>query len=139
MSKEAYKRRVPEIGEKSAAMRQAIIDPILEDNGNGFIQDENQISDGIDAAVKGSFFESAGEGKGTIARVGANSIMLYRKQYGEMPGDEMLASGFQSIKNGIGVSLGEEGPDNMVLEAANMETSDGVLALVQLNRRYMYL
>lgn len=126
MSIEAYKKRVAEISEKAAAMRQAIINPILEDNGQGFIKDEQKISEGLDQAVEGSIFESVGKGKGTVARVAANSLVPYNRQYGEMPSDEMLASAFQSIENGIGISQGQ-GPGNMVLEAANMETTEGIL------------
>jgi len=126
MSIEAYKKRVADISEKATAMRKAIIVPILEDDGQSFIKDETKLSDSLDQAVKGSIFESVGKGQGTVARVAANSLMLYKKQYDSMPPDEMLASAFQAIENGIGVSLGE-GPDNMVLEAANLETTEGIL------------
>jgi len=123
---EKYKKRMVEIGQKAASMRHAIITPIIDGDSGEVISNENQLVEALDRSVEGSVFESIGKGKGTVARIAANALIPYQRQYGEMPSDEMLASAYQAIQNGIEISAGN-GPDNMVLESSNLETTEGIL------------
>jgi hypothetical protein len=126
MSKESFLKQVAEIARRSGEMRQAIVTPMIDVDNKGLIQDHSHVERAIERGISGTIFEGVGKGAGTVARIAANSLIPYYRQYGEMPPDELLASVHQAIENGILYSQGE-GPPDLVFESAPMNTTEGIL------------
>jgi len=125
-----YADQVSSINKKATALRAAIIDPQIGDNG--FIQDRKQRNQRLSQAISGSIFESAGseESAGFVLAASANAIRAYEKQHGHLPDDELLANGFDSIQNifeatSNGFATSQKG--RIFESAAALSTTNGII------------
>jgi len=127
--KAKYSERVKSINDKAAHMKNALLFPVLDQGTGRFISDRKARADCLEAATKGTIFESIGKGGPMVQATGSNALRLFYEQRGHMPSDELLASVYQAIDNAIFASAGRgrQEVSGMVLEAANISTTEGIL------------
>jgi hypothetical protein len=126
--KDAYNRRSKEITEKAALMRDVLINPIIDGASGNLIKDKATRDANLAAKTSGSIFESAGPTAGRVHGTAANAVLRYTASRGKLPSDEQLASAYQAIENSFEVYSGKATPPGgMVLETADMSTTEGLL------------
>jgi len=126
-----YQERVKVITEKADDMRQALLEPILEDATGKFISDRKTRNERLDAQTAHSVFGNLGKSGGLVQATWSNALRKFATTRGRLPSDELLASAHQAIENIISAATGNAkqagGMGGMVLEAANVSTTDGIL------------
>lgn len=124
-----YRERVGIITNNANHMRSALLYPVIDQTTGKFIGDAKTRAASIEAATKNSIFEGIGKGASTIQSTWSNALRHFCMTRGIMPGDEILASAYQALENALFATAGK-GPQEiggMVLEAANLSTTEGIL------------
>ena len=128
---EQYNKRVAEITEKAQHMKEHLLLPIVDDSTGMLLDSKDARCARLEAKTGTSVFEAAGKGAATIQAVAANALYAYCKTRGRAPSDELLASAFQAIQNGLERTSGRSGDQGrvagMLLESADMSTTQGLL------------
>jgi hypothetical protein len=126
---DAYNKRVADISDRASKMRKCLVNPIIDIDGTGnLIKDKSIREERLKATTSGSIFEMAGATAGKVQATAANAVLRYCAGRGKQPGDELLASAYTAIENSFEVMAGRSpAPGGMVLEAADMSTTDGLL------------
>ncbi|HOH29112.1 MAG TPA: hypothetical protein PLC40_05525 [Candidatus Hydrogenedentes bacterium] len=111
-------------------MRDVLLAPVLEDGATRrFIGDARARSERLEAVTKSSIFEGLGKGGPVVQATWSNALRTYCQQRGRMPSDEMLACAHQAIENAIFATAGKgaQNVGGMLLEAANISTTEGII------------
>ncbi len=126
---EQFNKRVEEITVKAQHMKDHLLFPILDESTGKLISDKNVRNERLAAATPGSIFESAGKNAPAMQATAANALREYCRKMRRPPSDELLASAFQAMTNAFEVTSGngERKIGGMVLEGAEMSTTQGVL------------
>ncbi len=123
-----YHERVRSITEKANHLRDALLVPVVDQATGRFITDHRVRAERLEGATKGSIFEGLGKGAAMIQATWSNALRQYCNQRGYMPSEEMLASAHQALINAItATATGRQEVGGMVLEAANISTTEGIL------------
>lgn len=124
-----FNQRVEEITVKAQHMKDHLLKPALDEDSGKFITDKKARNERLSAATSGSIFESAGKSAGAMHVTSANALRDYCRKYKRLPSDELLASAHQAISNAFEVTMngGSQKLGGMVLEAAEMSTTQGVI------------
>lgn len=133
MTKEAYTKQMADISRRADEMREALFEPIADENGNVFGKDGKPIlestvcAERLEQKTKGSIFEAAGKGGATIQGTAANALRSYMAQHGgRLPADDLLASAHQATENLILATNEGKKIGGMLLEST-LDTTDGIL------------
>lgn len=126
---EGYQERIKTVAEKANHLRDVLLYPVVDKATGRFIGDPKARAAGLEAATKASIFEGLGQGAATIQATWSNALRQYCWQHGHMPSDEMLASAHQALENALFATAGKgrQTIGGMVLEAANISTTEGIL------------
>jgi len=125
--KEQYQKSMKVIQERSSAMAEAVILPMIDESTGGLIAESATCCERLEKVTKHTIFESAGKGAATIQGVAANAVSIYRNTYGRFPSPDLLASAHMAIENLL------LPPDNMpglaaaILESSGLSTTEGVM------------
>lgn len=124
-----YHERVKTVTDKANHLRDVLLVPVLDQATGEFIGDQRSRAGLLESATKNSVFEGLGKGAATIQATWSNALRHYCLQRGHMPSDEMLACAHQALENAIFASAGKGRQDvgGMLLEAANISTTEGIL------------
>jgi hypothetical protein len=124
-----YQDRINDINIRAGQIKKALFFPVIDDTTGRFIGDKETRCERIQGAISGTVFEQAGENSVMIAETASNAIRTYCNTYGEMPRDEVLASTHKAIENAFAVTskTGKSDISGMVLEAAEMSTTEGII------------
>lgn len=124
----AYEKRMADIGDRSDAMRDVLLNPLFDTSSGDLISDPKTRKERVMAAAKNSIYESIeSDGRDMILSTHARSLMNYTRARGQMPSDELLASAHAAIANALAVTSGNSRPNGFVLEsAAPMSTTEGI-------------
>lgn len=124
-----YRERVTAVNTNAGNLKEALLHPVIDLSTGKFIDDKKVRLARLNAATKNTVFESAGKGAGTIQSTWSNALRVYCMLHGCMPSDELLASAHQVLENALFITSGAGRRDieGMVLEAANLSTTEGIL------------
>lgn len=122
-----YHERVADITGKAEHMKRHLLYPVIDKYTGEILQDVKVRNQNLENAVKGSIFEACGIGAGTLMSTVSHSLVKYCNRMGRLPSDELLASAYQAIENLLHITNGGDNPTNLVLEAADMGTTQGIL------------
>ena len=124
-----YQERVRTVTDKANHLRDVLLAPVLDQATGQFIGDQRARAERLDAATKGSIFEGLGKGAATVQATWSNACRQYCVQRGQAPSDEMLACAHQALENALLATAGKgrQNVGGMVLEAANISTTEGIL------------
>ncbi len=126
MSTEAYSNQLAGITRRAEEMKSALHDPIVDDNGK-FIAEAATRAERLEASTKGTIFEMAGKGAGTVQGTASNALRAFVAQRGIMPSDDLLASAHLATENLLSATNDRKSFGGLVLESASLETTDGIL------------
>jgi hypothetical protein len=124
-----YFEHIGLIDRHAGHMKDNVFYPMLDDVTGNLIKDTKVVAQRLEARTSGSIFESAGKSAGTLQRATADAVAGYCQRYGRVPSDEMFASAYMAMSNALDVTdrAKKRGTVNgMVLEAADMSTTEGV-------------
>lgn len=121
-----YNAHIADISRRAEEMKATLHDPILEDNGT-FIGNPIVRAEKLDSSVKGSIFEMAGKGAGTVLGIASNGLRSFCQQRGHLPSDDLLASAHAATENMLSMFNDKKGHGHLVLESATFETTDGIM------------
>ena len=124
-----YKERANAVTGKANHLRDLLLVPVIDQATGRFIDNLASRNAMLEATTPNSIFEALGKGASTIQATWSNALRHYCTIRGRMPSDELLASAHQALENAILASVGHGRQEvgGMVLEAANMSTTDGIL------------
>ena len=124
-----YHERVRAVTDKANHMRDVLLVPVLDQSTGQFIGDQRARADRLEAATKSSIFEGLGKSAPMIQATWSNALRQYCLHRGRLPSDDMLASAYQALENAIFATAGkgQQKVGGMVLEAANISTTEGIL------------
>jgi hypothetical protein len=124
-----YHERVKAVTEKANHLRDVLLVPVFDTATGKFINDHRARAERLESVTKSSIFEGLGKGAATIQATWSNALRQYCNQRGQMPSDELLASAHQAIENAIFATAGKGRQDigGLILEAANISTTEGIL------------
>ena len=126
-----YEEQVQEIAQRADSMRAMLYDPLCDvDSGEYFTPKDRAgvklVSEKLAGSIKGSVYESLGEGGKMVAAVHSRCIAGYAKKHGHLPSDEILASCHKAIENVEGM-FRNGGAKGTFFESADMSSSEGIL------------
>lgn|GEM_PF-1111119 len=123
-----YNERVADITAKAQHMKDALLTPVIDQGTGQIIGDRRTRNERLEAATKGTIFESCGKGAGTIQATSSMALQSFCNQRGIVPSDELLASAYNAIDNLIQATSGKVGNMNgLIFESAEMSTTEGIL------------
>lgn len=126
---ERYNKRVAKIAEAGQHMRSVLLEPVIDMDSGGFIDDKKARAERLTAATSGSIFEMAGDQAPMILASASNAVRAYCNQYGHAPSAEVLASAYWAIENVL-KGLPEGGDmkvGSMLFESSQMSTTEGII------------
>lgn len=129
MSTKSYDEMVKGIGDKARHMKEALLWPVVDQDSGSFIADAKTRAANLEAATPHSIFEGIGKGGPMIQATWSNALRHYAKQRNGVPPDDVLASAYQALENALFATSGKGRQEvgGMILEAANLETTEGIL------------
>ena len=124
-----YKERATAVTGKANHLRDVLLVPVVDQSTGRFIDNLASRNAMLEATTPNSIFEALGKGASTIQATWSNALRHYCTTRGRMPSDELLASAHQALENAIFASAGNGRQEigGMVLEAANISTTEGIL------------
>lgn len=126
MSAENYAAQMADISRRAEEMKAALHDPIVDDNGR-FIAEAATRAERLEEKTKGTIFEMAGRGGGTIQGTASNALRAFVSQRGSLPSDDLLASAHLATENLLFATNEKKQIGGLVLESASLDTTDGIL------------
>lgn len=125
-NKQQYEDRIQDITDRAAQMKGVLLESVVDTDGT-FINNKKVQNERLNAAAKNSVYEAAGNSAGMLVGTHSRALQSYCNAKGHLPSDELLASAHKAIENAIAVTSGQNKPENFVLEAAEMSTTDGLI------------
>lgn len=115
---------------RAAQMRQGLLLPILDANGNfRTALTKEELNATFKAASRDSVYEAAGDQAPMIMGIHARALKNYIERHdGALPSDELLASAHQAIENFMSLGRGKPALSGVFEDAGKeMSTTDGII------------
>lgn len=129
-ARQDFEKRMQDITSRASAMRETLLEPVIDGTSGGFISDPTAMNERLEAAVKDTVYEGLGKAAPMVLAAHSRSLQRYCNVKGHAPSDELLAMSHQAIENALAVTSGDASgvrPEGWVMEAAEMSTTQGIL------------